>query len=70
MTCLTASLVLLQPPLTVAGLLELVSDALQLLHGLHVGRADPLQDALLLVETLLQRVGLGLDLLVRQRVLE
>lgn len=48
--------------LTVAGLLELVTDALELLHGFHVGSADPLEDALLLVQTLLQRVCLRLDL--------
>ena len=59
----------LPPPLTIAGLLELVPDALQLLHGLHVGRADPLQDALLLVEALLQLVHLPLDLVFRQGVL-
>lgn len=50
--------------LTIAGLLELVPDALKFLHGLHVGSTDPLQDALLLVQTLLERVRLCLDLLL------
>lgn len=39
--------------LTITGLLELVSNALEFLHGLHVGSADSLQDALLLVQPLL-----------------
>ncbi|KAF3860413.1 hypothetical protein F7725_000668, partial [Dissostichus mawsoni] len=55
--------------LTITGLLELVPDALQLLHGLHVGCTDPLEDALLLVQTLLQCVGLALELFLRQCIL-
>lgn len=55
--------------LTVTGLLELVSHTLELLHGLHVGCADPLQDTLLLVQTLLQCVCLCLDLFFWQCIL-
>lgn len=55
--------------LTVTRLLEFVSDALQLLHGLHVGSTDPLEDALLLVKPLLKGVHLTFNLLLRQQVL-
>lgn len=54
---------------TIRGLLELVPDTLQLLHGLHVGGGDPLQHALLLVQLLLQRVHLLLDLLLGLSIL-
>lgn len=58
-----------EPALTVARLLEFVPDALQLLHGLHVGGADPLEDALLLVKPLLEGVHLAFNLILRHQVL-
>lgn len=66
---LSSQSVSLSSHLTVTGLLELVPDTLEFLHGLHVGCADPLKDTLLLVQTLLQRVRLRLDLFLWQYIL-